>query len=84
MNDDTLEIDLFQSLTQPILLGGVPRAAAIIIWTFGAVLALPLGFVGIGLSAAIVVHGTLAYLTKRDQHYVEVMLRHLRQPPFWT
>jgi len=84
MNDDVLEIDLFQSLTQPILLGGVPRAAAIIIWTFAAVLALPLGFVGIGLGAGVIVHGTLAFLTKRDPHYVEVMLRHLRQPPYWA
>jgi type IV secretion system protein VirB3 len=77
------EIDLFTSLTQPIHFGGVPRGFAIINATLAAVISLPLGLPILGIPLGIAAHAIAAWMTKRDPYFFDVLLRHLRQPPYW-
>lgn len=84
MDDDGLSIPLFQSLTQPILLGGVPRTFAILNGMFAMILSVPLGLFYVGVPLGIFLHALAAWLTKRDPHFFEVLMRHLRQAHFWT
>ncbi len=83
-DEEGLQVPLFQSLTQPVLYGGVPKTAAIVVWTAAVVLALPLGYIIIGLGFGAITQAVLAYFTKRDRQFLEVMQRHLHQPSFWT
>jgi type IV secretion system protein VirB3 len=84
MDDNGLEIPLYQSLTQPILMGGVPRTFAILLWMFVMILSIPLHLFYIGIPFGIFTHSLAAWLTKRDPHFFEVLVRHLRQPHFWN
>jgi type IV secretory pathway TrbD component len=56
-----------RALTEPILLGGAPRAVAIVNGTLAAA-------IGLGLRLWI-------WAAKRDPAFVEVVRRHLRYPP---
>ena len=71
---------LHRALTEPILLGGAPRAVAILNGTLAAALGLGLRLwlVGIVLWA----NGPLAavWAARRDPLFVEVVRRHLRIP----
>ena len=69
-----------RSLTEPILLGGAPRAIAIMNGTLaGAVgLGLRLWLVGLGLWA--VGHFAAVWAAKRDPQFVDVVRKHLRIP----
>ena len=78
MRSDGFELVLHRSLTEPILIGGAPRAAAILIGTLAAVLALGLRLRIAGLVLWIVGHGLAVWLTKRDPAFVEVGARHLK------
>ena len=80
MRSDGFELVLHRSLTEPILIGGAPRAAAILIGTLAAVLALGLRLWIAGLVFWIVGHGLAVWLAKRDPAFVEVVRRHLRCP----
>ena len=66
-------IPLHRSLTEPILLGGVPRNVAIIIGTFAAAigLGLQLWFVGGAVMAA-----------KKDPQFMDVLMRHIRHKSY--
>lgn len=77
------EIDLFTSLTQPILFGGVPRTFAILNGTMTAIVCLPLGLPLLGLPFGLAVHGVAAWMTRRDAYFFETLMRHLRQEPYW-
>ncbi|MDD3444669.1 MAG: VirB3 family type IV secretion system protein [Zavarzinia sp.] len=76
-------IDVYQSLVHPIHYGGVPRGAAIAIWTVAAILAFPLQLPWVALPFGAVAHGTAAFFTKRDPWFFEVLKRHLHQPTHW-
>jgi type IV secretion system protein VirB3 len=78
-------VELFTALTQPILLGGVPRNSAILIWTmaFAAAFAIGGAFFWIGFLGGFVVQAIAAFLIKRDQYFFEILKRHLRQPAMW-
>jgi len=78
MRSDGFELVLHRSLTEPILIGGAPRAAAILIGTLAAVLALGLRLWIAGLVFWIVGHGLAVWLAKRDPAFVEVGARHLK------
>jgi type IV secretory pathway TrbD component len=80
---DGYQIDLFTALTQPILLGGAPRTFAILNGTATVLVCLPLGLPWIGLPFGIASHAMAVYLTKRDPHFFEILLRHLRQRHYW-
>ena len=73
------ELVLHRSLTEPILIGGAPRAAAILIGTLSAVLALGLRLWLVGLALWIIGHGVAVWLAKRDPAFVEVAVRQDRK-----
>lgn len=72
------ELVLHRSLTETILLGGAPRAAAILLGTISAVLALGLRLWLAGLVLWIVGHGISVWLAKRDPAFVDVAVRHTK------
>ena len=78
MRNDGFELVLHRSLTEPILIGGAPRAAAILIGTLAAVLALGLRLWIAGLVFWVVGHGLAVWLAKRDPAFVEVAAGHLK------
>jgi type IV secretory pathway TrbD component len=78
MKDDGFELVLHRSLTEPILIGGAPRAAAILIGTLAAVLGLGLRLWLAGLVFWIAGHSLAVWLAKRDPGFVEVAARHLK------
>jgi type IV secretion system protein TrbD len=78
MTPDGFEIVLHRSLTEPIMLGGAPRAATILIGTIAAVLALGLRLWVPGLVVWTVGHGIAVWFAKRDPAFVEVTARHMK------
>jgi type IV secretory pathway TrbD component len=84
MIDNEVRIELFQSLTEPIMLAGVPRAFAIMNATMATVISMPLQLWYIGIPLGIIVHGVAAYLCKRDPYFFQILVRHLKQPSYWT
>ncbi len=71
-----------RSLTEPILLGGAPRALAIINGTLAAALGLGLRLWIAGLLLWLIGHMAAVYAAKRDPAFVDVVRRHLRYPTF--
>ena len=69
-----------RSLTEPILLGGAPRALAIINGTLAAALGLGLRLWLAGLVVWLIGHLAAVLAAKRDPHFVDVVRRHLRYP----
>ncbi|PIT00333.1 conjugal transfer protein [Bradyrhizobium nitroreducens] len=78
MRPDGFELVLHRSLTEPILLGGAPRAAAILVGTLSAVLALGLRLWLAGLLLWVIGHSAAVWLAKRDPAFVEVAIRHTK------
>ena len=78
MRSDGFEIVLHRSLTEPIMLGGAPRGATILIGTISAVLAVGLRLWVVGLMVWIVGHGVAVWVAKRDPAFVEVTARHMK------
>lgn len=73
------EVPLHRSLTEPILLGGAPRAIAILNGTVAAALGVGLRLWLAGLLLWIVGHSLAVFAAKRDPQFGEVLTRHLRQ-----
>ncbi len=71
-------IPVHRSLTDPILLGGAPRAVAILNGTLAAALGLGLRLWLAGLLLGILGHAAAMWAAKRDPQFVEVVRRHLR------
>jgi type IV secretory pathway TrbD component len=69
-----------RSLTEPILLGGAPRALAILNGTLAAALGLGLRLWLAGLVLWAVGHSVAVWAAKRDPLFVDVARRHLRIP----
>jgi type IV secretion system protein TrbD len=78
MRPDGFELVLHRSLTEPILIGGAPRAAAILLGTISAVLALGLRLWLAGVGLWIVGHAAAVWLARRDPEFVEVAVRHTK------
>lgn len=72
------EIPLHRSLTEPILLGGAPRAVAILNGTLAAALGLGLQLWLLGLVVWILGHGAAVFVAKRDPQFLPVIIRHIR------
>jgi type IV secretion system protein VirB3 len=73
------EIALHRSLAEPILLAGAPRSIAIVNGTLAAAIGLGLQMWLPGLLLLVVGHTLAVFAAKRDPHFVDVLLRHLRQ-----
>lgn len=78
------EVPLHRSLTQPIMLAGVPRPVAILNGTLAAAIGLGLQMWLPGIVLFLLGHMLAAFAAKRDPHFVEVTLRHLRQKGHFT
>ena len=69
-----------RALAEPILLGGAPRAVAILNGTVAAALGLGLRLWIAGLLLWALGHAAAVWAAKRDPLFVEVARRHLRLP----
>ena len=69
-----------RALTEPILLGGAPRAVAILNGTLAAALGLGLRLWIPGLAFWLIGHAAAVWAAKRDAQFVDVTRRHLRYP----
>ena len=69
-----------RSLTEPILLGGAPRAVAIINGTLAAAIGLGLRLWIVGVVIWLIGHLAAVWAAKRDAAFVDVARRHLRYP----
>jgi type IV secretion system protein VirB3 len=73
-------VPVHRALTEPILLGGAPRAIAIVNGTVAAALGLGLRLWIAGLLIWAIGHAAAVWATKRDPLFVETARRHLRIP----
>jgi type IV secretion system protein VirB3 len=69
-----------RALTDPILLGGAPRAVAIANGTLAAAVGLGLRLWIPGLVIWAIGHAAAVWAAKRDAQFVDVVRRHLRYP----
>jgi type IV secretion system protein VirB3 len=72
-----------RALTEPILLGGVPRAVAIANGTLAAAVTLGLRLWLVGILLWASGHFAAVWATRRDTQFVEVVRRHLRYPAYF-
>ena len=72
------EIPLHRALTEPILMGGVPRNVAIANGTLAAALGLGLQLWSAGTAVWLIGHVTAAFAARRDPAFMEVLTRHIR------
>lgn len=81
---DGLVLPLRTSLTRPILMGGAPRAFAILNATLGAAIGLGLQqpFIGLPLWAAC--QGAAVWAAARDPWFIETWPRHLAKPVYFA
>ncbi|MDX2275436.1 MAG: VirB3 family type IV secretion system protein [Hyphomonadaceae bacterium] len=73
-------LPLRTSLTRPILMGGVPRAFAILNATIGAAIGLGLQQPFVGLPLWLVLQGVAGWAAARDPWFLETWPRHLAKP----
>lgn len=72
-----------RALTDPILLGGAPRAVAIANGTLAAAVSFGLRLWLIGIALWAIGHLAAVWATKRDTQFVDVVRRHLRYPAYF-
>ena len=77
---DGYEVPLHVALTQPVLMGGAPRAFAILNGTLALVIGMGLHLWWLGFPAGAALHAAAVLMTKRDAHWFDIFRRHLRQP----
>ncbi|WP_114391235.1 VirB3 family type IV secretion system protein [Notoacmeibacter marinus] len=73
-------IPVHRALTEPILLGGAPRAVAIANGTLAAAVGLGLRLWLVGILIWIIGHLAAVWAAKRDPLFVDVVRRHVRIP----
>ena len=73
-------VPVHRALTEPILLGGAPRAIAILNGTLAGAIGLGLRLWLVGLAIWAIGHVVAVWAAKRDPLFVEVGRRHLRIP----
>ena len=78
------EAPLHCALTEPILLGGAPRAIAIVNGTVAAAMGLGLQMWVAGIVLWLLGHSLAVFAAKRDPDFAPVLARHLRQRAWWS
>ena len=73
-------VPVHRALTEHILLGGAPRAVAILNGTLAAALGLGLRLWIAGLFLGVLGQAAAVWAAKRDPLFVDVVRRHLRIP----
>lgn len=79
---DGFEAPLHRALVEPLLLGGAPRAIAIVNGTIAAALGLGLQQWLAGLLVWAAGHTAAVFAAKRDPDFAPVLARHLRQKAY--
>ncbi|WP_454885471.1 VirB3 family type IV secretion system protein [Sphingomonas oryzagri] len=69
-----------RALSEPILLGGAPRAVAILTGTLAGAVGLGLRLWFAGLAIWAIGHALGVWAARRDPQFVDVARRHLRYP----
>ena len=80
MSLDDFEVPLHRSLTEPIFLGGVPRAVAIVNGTLSAAVGMGLQLWLPGLVIFVIGHTLAIWAAKTDAQFVDVFTRHVKYP----
>jgi type IV secretion system protein TrbD len=75
---DNFEVPLHRSLTEPILLGGMPRTVAIVLGTLAAAVGLGLRLWLPGIALWVVGHALAVWATRLDPQFMTVFSRHLK------
>ena len=75
-------ITLHSSISQPLLLAGVPRKFAILNGTICAAFALGLHSLYV-IPVCLAAHLVGVFLTKRDPYFFSTITRHIRQKPYY-
>ena len=75
-------VPVHRALTEPILLGGAPRAVAILNGTLAAALGLGLRLWLAGLVLGVIGQTAAIWAARRDPQFVDVVRRHLRISSF--
>lgn len=75
--EDGFEVPIHRSLTQPIMVAGLPRNLGLLLWTITAAFALGLHQIWV-LPVSLVLHGVFGAAAKRDPYFFDVFLRALR------
>ena len=73
-----------RALTVAILLGGAPRAVAILNGTLAAAIGLGLRLWFVGAALWLIGHLAAVWAAKRDPDFVDTVRRHLRYPAHLT
>ncbi len=73
-------VPLHRALSEPILLGGAPRAIAIMNGTLAGAIGLGLRLWLVGLVIWAIGHAAAVWAAKRDPLFVDVVRQHLRIP----
>jgi len=71
-----------RALVEPILLGGAPRALALVNGTLAAALGLGLRLWAAGVALWIIGHALGVLAARHDPDFVEAARRHLRLPAY--
>jgi type IV secretion system protein TrbD len=72
-------VDIHQSLVEPILLAGIPRNLAYLMWTIIAAVALGLREIWV-VPFGIVIHISIAAATKHDPMFFDVFKKAIKTP----
>ena len=76
------EAPIAVSLTQPVLMAGVPREYAILMGTIAAILGLALKLWWLRLIWWAIAHAVGLWAARQDARFLEVLRRHLTLPAF--
>jgi type IV secretory pathway TrbD component len=79
---DGFEVPLHRSLTEPIFMGGAPRAVAIVNGTLAAAVGIGLRLWLVGIALGLVGHVLAVWGAKADPQFIEVFARHVKHKPF--
>ncbi|TWB30510.1 VirB3 family type IV secretion system protein [Nitrospirillum bahiense] len=71
-------VPLHRSLTEAILLGGIPRGLAIALGTLAAAIGLGLQLWLAGVAVYALGHGVALFLTRQDPQFLPLFAHHLR------
>ncbi len=79
---DGFEVPLHRSLTEPIFMGGAPRAVAIVNGTLAAAVGIGLRLWLVGIALGLVGHVLAVWGAKADPQFMEVFARHVKHKAF--
>jgi type IV secretory pathway TrbD component len=79
---DGFEVPLHRSLTEPIFMGGAPRAVAIVNGTLAAAVGIGLRLWLVGIALGLLGHVLAVWGAKADPQFMEVFARHVKHKAF--